>query len=155
MFPEPKNVFFVENLLHPNFSLSSSGLPYFYSVKLDVIWFTQKPYFWSPGTSYINALCLISHELEGQFLERLQMNRGVVPAIQPGGEKYQTLFGGIWIPLCCANVSLFWEATSSLALLICRPPEIFWLQPTRLEATATTFSHGEPLLHFLSQPRPD
>ena len=155
MFREPKYVIFIWFLLHPNFSTKRSGLPDFYSVKLDVIWFTQKPYFWNPGTSYINALCLISHELEGQFLERLQMNRGVVPAIQPGGEKYQTLFGGIWIPLCCANVSLFWEATSSLALLICRPPEIFWLQPTRLEATATTFSHGEPLLHFLSQPRPD
>ena len=75
MFPEPKYVIFFWFLLHPSFSTKRSGLPDFYSVKLDVIGFTQKPHFWNQGTSYINALCLISHELEGQFLKRLQMNR--------------------------------------------------------------------------------
>ena len=44
MFPELKNIIFIEILLRPNFSLRSSGLPYFYRVKLDVIhvvWFIR------------------------------------------------------------------------------------------------------------------
>ena len=75
MFPEPKYVIFVRFLLRPNFSSKRSGLPDFYSVKLDVIGFAQKPHFWKRETSIINALYLVSHELEGQYLKRLQMNR--------------------------------------------------------------------------------
>ena len=51
MFPKPKNVIFVEILLHPNFSPRNSGLPYFYRVKLDVIGFGQKAHFWNWETS--------------------------------------------------------------------------------------------------------
>ena len=60
LFPEPKNVFFVEILLQPNFSLRSSGLPYFYSVKLDVIGFGQEAHFWNREGPYNAALHLVS-----------------------------------------------------------------------------------------------
>ena len=60
LFPEPKNVFFVEILLHPNFSLRSSGLPYFYSVKLDVIGFGQKAHFWNREGPNNAAMHLVS-----------------------------------------------------------------------------------------------
>ena len=56
MFPDSKNVTFVEILLRPNSSTKSSGLPDFYSVKLDVIGFQPKLHFWNRETSYINAL---------------------------------------------------------------------------------------------------
>ena len=56
MFPDSKNVTFVEILLCLNSSTKSSGLPDFYSVKLDVIGFQQKLHFWNRRTSYINAL---------------------------------------------------------------------------------------------------
>ena len=75
LFPEPKNVFFVENLLHPNFSLSSSGLPYFYSVKLDVIGFGKKAHFWNWETSYIKVLYMIFHELDDVHLRFFKMTR--------------------------------------------------------------------------------
>ena len=75
LFPEPKNVFFVEILLHPNFSLSSSGLPYFYSVKLDVIGFGQKAHFWNRETSYIKVLYMIFHELDDVHLRFFKMTR--------------------------------------------------------------------------------
>ena len=76
MFPEPKNVIFVEILLHPNFSPRNSGLPYFYRVKLDVIGFGQKAHFWNRETSYIKVLYMISHELDGVVLKFFKMNRG-------------------------------------------------------------------------------
>ena len=76
LFPEPKNVFFVEILLHPNFSLRSSGLPYFYSVKLDVIGFGQKAHFCNRETSYIKVLYVISHELDDVHLGFFKMTRG-------------------------------------------------------------------------------
>ena len=60
MFPDSKNVTFVEILLHPNSSTTSSGLPDCYSVKLDVIGFQQNLHFWNQETSYINALYLDS-----------------------------------------------------------------------------------------------
>ena len=72
---EPKNVFFVEILLHPNFSLRSSGLPYFYSVKLDVIGFGQKAHFCNRETSYIKVLYVISHELDDVHLGFFKMTR--------------------------------------------------------------------------------
>ena len=75
LFPEPKNVFFVEILLHPNFSLRSSGLPYFYSVKLDVIGFGQKAHFFNRETSYIKVLYVISHELDDVHLKFYKMTR--------------------------------------------------------------------------------
>ena len=56
MFPDSKNVTYVEILLRQNSSTESSGLPDFYSVKLDVIGFQQKLHFWNWETSYINAL---------------------------------------------------------------------------------------------------
>ena len=75
MFPEPKNVIFVEILLHPNFSLRNSGLPYFYRVKLDVIGFGQKAHFWNRETSYIKVLYMISHELDDVHLKFFKMTR--------------------------------------------------------------------------------
>ena len=78
MFPEPKNVIFVEILLHPNFSLRSSGLPYFYRVTLDVIGFGQKAHFWNRETSYIKVLYMISHELDGVVLKFFKMTRGTI-----------------------------------------------------------------------------
>ena len=56
MFPDSKNVTFVEILLRPNYGTKSSGLPDFYSVKLDVIGFQLKLHFLNRETSYINAL---------------------------------------------------------------------------------------------------
>ena len=73
LFPEPKNVFFVEILLHPNFSPRNSGLPYFYRVKLDLIGFGQKAHFWNRETSYIKVLYMISHELDGVVLKFFKM----------------------------------------------------------------------------------
>ena len=73
MFPEPKNVIFVEILLRPNFSPRNSGLPYFYRVKLDVIGFGQKAHFWNRETSYIKVLYMISHELDGVVLKFFKM----------------------------------------------------------------------------------
>ena len=75
MFPELKNIIFVEILLRPNFSLRSSGLPYFYRVKLDVIGFGQKAHFWNRETSYIKVLYIISHELDGFVLKFVKMTR--------------------------------------------------------------------------------
>ena len=77
MFPEPKNVIFVEILLHPNFSLRNSGLPYFYRVKLDVIGFGQKAHFWNRETSYIKVLYMISHELDDILLRLFKMTRAL------------------------------------------------------------------------------
>ena len=75
LFPKPKNVFFVEILLHPNFSLRSSGLPYFYSVKLDVIGFGPNAHFWNRETSYIKVLYVISHELDDVHLGFFKITR--------------------------------------------------------------------------------
>ena len=77
VFPEPKNVIFVEILLRPNFSPRSSGLPYFYRVKLDVIGFGQKAHFWNRETSYIKVLYMISHELDDILLKLFKMTRGM------------------------------------------------------------------------------
>ena len=79
LFPELKNIIFVEILLRPNFSLRSSGLPYFYRVKLDVIGFGQKAHFWNRETSYIKVLYMISHELDDVLLKFLKMTRGTQP----------------------------------------------------------------------------
>ena len=76
LFPEPKNVIFVEILLHPNFSLRNSGLPYFYRVKLDVIGFGQKAHIWNRETSYIKVLYVISHELDNVHLKFFKRTRG-------------------------------------------------------------------------------
>ena len=78
MFPEPKNVIFVEILLRPNFSPRNSGLPYFYRVKLDVIGFGQKAHFWNRETSYIKVLYMISHELDGVVRKFFKMTRGPI-----------------------------------------------------------------------------
>ena len=77
MFPEPKNVNFSEILLHPTFGTKISGLPYFYSVKLDVIGFGPKAHFWNRETSYIKVLGVISHELDDVPLKVTQMTRAV------------------------------------------------------------------------------
>ena len=45
---DSKNVTFIEIYLRPSFSTKSSGLPDFYSVKLDVIGYGQKAHFWNP-----------------------------------------------------------------------------------------------------------
>ena len=79
MFPKPKNVIFFEILLLPTFSPRSSGLPYFYRVKLDVIGFGQKAHFWNRETSYIKVLYMISHELDDVLLKFLKMTRGTQP----------------------------------------------------------------------------
>ena len=76
MFPEPKYVIFSEILLHPTFGTKISGLPYFYSVKLDVIGFGQKAHFWNRETSYIKVLYMISHELDGVVLKFFKITRG-------------------------------------------------------------------------------
>ena len=60
MFPEPKYVIFSEILLHPTFGTKISGLPYFYSVKLDVIGFGQKAHFWNREGPYNAAMHLVS-----------------------------------------------------------------------------------------------
>ena len=75
MFPQPKNIIFVEILLRPNFSPRSSGLPYFYRVKLDVIGFRQKAHFCNRETSYIKVLYVISHELDDVHLGFFKMTR--------------------------------------------------------------------------------
>ena len=75
LFAEPKNVFFVEIPLHPNISLRSSGLPYFYSVKLDIIGFGQKEHFCNRETSCIKVLYVISHELDDVHLGFFKMTR--------------------------------------------------------------------------------
>ena len=75
MFPEPKYVIFSEIPLHPTFGTKISGLPYFYSVKLDVIGFGQKAHFWNRETSYIKVLGVISHELDDVPLKVTQMTR--------------------------------------------------------------------------------
>ena len=75
MFPKPKYVIFISFLLRPNLSTKKSGLPDFYSVKLDVIGFAQKPHFWNQGTSYINALYLVSQELFDLYLKLIKMTR--------------------------------------------------------------------------------
>ena len=77
MFPEPKYVNFGEILLHPTFGTKISGLPYFYSVKLDVIGFGQKAHFWNRETSYIKVLRVISHELDDVPLKVTQMTRAL------------------------------------------------------------------------------
>ena len=82
MFPKPKYVIFIWFLLRPNLSTEKSGLPDFYSVKLDVIGFAQKPHFWNQGTSYINALYLVSQELFDLYLKLIKMTRG--RHIKPG-----------------------------------------------------------------------
>ena len=56
---DSKNVTFIEIYSRPSFSTKSSGLPDFYSVKLDVIGFGQKAHFWNRETSYIDALYCI------------------------------------------------------------------------------------------------
>ena len=56
MFHDSKNITFVEILLRLNSSTKSSGLPDFFSVKLDVIGFQPKLHFWNQEASYINAL---------------------------------------------------------------------------------------------------
>ena len=45
---DSKNVTIFEIYLRPSFSTKSSGLPDFYSVKLDIEGFGQKAYFWNP-----------------------------------------------------------------------------------------------------------
>ena len=60
MFPDSKNVTFVEILLRLNSSTKSSGLPDFYSVKLDVIGFGQKTHFWNRESPYNAAMHLVS-----------------------------------------------------------------------------------------------
>ena len=75
MFPEPKYVIFSEILLHPTFGTKISGLPYFYSVKLDVIGFRQKAHFWNRETSYIKGLGVIFHELDDVHLRFFKMTR--------------------------------------------------------------------------------
>ena len=75
MFPEPKYVIFSEILLHPTFGTKISGLPYFYSVKLDVIGFGQKAHFWNWETSYIKVLYMIFHELDDVHLRFFKMTR--------------------------------------------------------------------------------
>ena len=50
-------------------------MPDFYSVKLDVIGFGQKPHFWNQGTSCSNTLYLIFQEEQGPYLRRVKMNR--------------------------------------------------------------------------------
>ena len=62
IFPDSKNVIFIWILLRPNFSTKSSGLPDFFTVKLDVIGFGRKPHFWNREISYINALCSVAVE---------------------------------------------------------------------------------------------
>ena len=87
MFPEPKNVIFVEILLRPNFSPGSSGLPYFYRVKLDVIGFGQKAHFWNRDTSCIKVLYMISHELDDVLLKFFKMTRDRDPTRAPEGSQ--------------------------------------------------------------------
>ena len=83
MFPEPKNVIFSEILLHPTFGTKISGLPYFYSVKLDVIGFGPKAHFWNRETSYIKVPGVIFHELDDVPLKVTQMTRVVVGQFPP------------------------------------------------------------------------
>ena len=87
MFPEPKNVIFVEILLRPNCSPKSSGLPYFYRVKLDVIGFGQKAHFWNQDTSCIKVLYMISHELDDVLLKFFKMTRDRDPTRAPEGSQ--------------------------------------------------------------------
>ena len=68
---DSKNVTFIEIYLRPSFSTKSSGLPDFYSVKLDVIGYGQKHIFgilrvhtlllciWFPSESGVLALDLV------------------------------------------------------------------------------------------------
>ena len=86
MLPKPKYVIFICFLLRPDFSTKISGLPDFYSVKLDVIGFAQKPYFCDQGTSYINTLYLFSHELFDLYLKLIKMTRGVSAAAVATGQ---------------------------------------------------------------------
>ena len=72
---DSKNVTFIEIYLRPSFSTKSSGLPDFYSVKLDVIGFGQKAHFWNRDTSCIKVLYMISHELDDVLLKFFKMTR--------------------------------------------------------------------------------
>ena len=78
MFPDSRIVTFVEILLRLNSSTKSSGLPDFYSVKLDVIGFGQKAHFWNRETSYINVLYMIFLELDGVVLKFFKMTRALL-----------------------------------------------------------------------------
>ena len=80
MFPEPKYVIFSDILLHLTFGTKISGLPYFYSVKLDVIGFGQKAHFWNRETSYIKVLGVLFHELDDVPLKVTQLNRALSPS---------------------------------------------------------------------------
>ena len=75
-FPDSKNVIFISFLLRPNFSPKISGLPDFYSVKLDVIGLGQKPHFWNQETSCSNTPYLVLQEEQGPYLRRVKMTRG-------------------------------------------------------------------------------
>ena len=57
---DSKNVTFIEIYLRPSLSTNSSGLPDFYSVKLDVIGFGQIAHFWNREGPYNAAMHLVS-----------------------------------------------------------------------------------------------
>ena len=57
---DSKNVTFIGIYLRPSFSTKSSGLPDFYSVKLDVIGLGQKAHFWNQVGPYNAAMHLVS-----------------------------------------------------------------------------------------------
>ena len=55
-FEDSKNVLFTWFDWRPNFSTKNTGMPDFYSVKLDVNQIKREIHFWNQQTSYINAL---------------------------------------------------------------------------------------------------